>query len=85
MYANDGIFNTYFSLIIYLEKGVEWRIYYICRDYLEGITLLANAHGTLAQELSYDAWGRLRNPQTQEVYGEWCCKWFCSWFRQYNG
>ena len=28
-----------------------------------------NADGTLAQELSYDAWGRLRNPQTQEVYG----------------
>ena len=29
---------------------------------------MANADGSLKQELSYDAWGRLRNPATQVVY-----------------
>ena len=60
---------TYSSPIVYVKEGVEWKIYYICRDYLGSITHLVNADGSLAQELSYDAWGRLRNPQTQEVYG----------------
>lgn len=27
-----------------------------------------DANGALVQELSYDAWGRLRNPVTQAVY-----------------
>ena len=29
---------------------------------------VAHANGSLKQELSYDAWGRLRNPATQVVY-----------------
>ena len=62
--------NAYSSPIVYVKEGGEWKIYYICRDYLGSITHLANADGSLAQELSYDAWGRLRNPATQEVYGE---------------
>ncbi len=44
------------------------NIYYICRDYLGSITHVANADGSLKQELSYDAWGRLRNPATQVAY-----------------
>ncbi len=32
------------------------------------ITHVANADGSLKQELSYDAWGRLRNPATQVAY-----------------
>ncbi len=64
----DG--NAYSSPIVYVKEGGQWKIYYICRDYLGSITHLANADGSLAQELSYDAWGRLRNPATQEVYGE---------------
>ena len=43
-------------------------IYYIARDYLGSITHIINEDGTLKQELSYDAWGRLRNPDTQQVY-----------------
>jgi len=30
--------------------------------------IIINEDGTLKQELSYDAWGRLRNPDTQQVY-----------------
>jgi hypothetical protein len=29
---------------------------------------VANADGSLKQELSYDAWGRLRDPATQTAY-----------------
>ncbi len=61
--------NAYSSPIVYVKESGQWKIYYICRDYLGGITHLANAHGSLAQELSYDAWGNLRNPAIQEVYG----------------
>ena len=60
---------TYSSPIVYVKEAVEWKIYYICRDYLGCITHMVNADGSLVQELNYDAWGRLRNPQTQEVYG----------------
>ena len=44
------------------------KVYYIFRDYLGSITHIANSDGSLKQELSYDAWGRLRNPSTQEAY-----------------
>ena len=50
---------------IYLKEGANnWKVYYICRDYLGSITHIANSDGSLKQELSYDAWGRLRNPAT---------------------
>ena len=31
----------------------------ICRDYLGTMTHLVASNGTVVQELSYDAWGRL--------------------------
>ena len=43
-------------------------MYYIYRDYQGSITHITNSSGTLVQELSYDAWGRLRNPSTQVAY-----------------
>ena len=46
----------------------QWHLYYICRDYLGSITHITDANGALVQELSYDAWGRLRNPADQKVY-----------------
>jgi RHS repeat-associated protein len=44
------------------------NIYYICRDYLGSITHITNDNGSLKEEYSYDAWGRLRNPATQVAY-----------------
>ena len=40
------------------------------RDHLGSITHVYTAEPipTLLQELSYDAWGRLRNPDTHEAY-----------------
>ena len=50
------------------EGNGNWNIYYICRDYLGSITHITNSSGSVVQELSYDAWGRLRNPVNQTAY-----------------
>ena len=47
---------------------VSSSIYYVCRDHLGSITHVLKSDGTLKQQLSYDAWGRLRNPQTHALY-----------------
>ncbi len=48
---------------------VVWELHYIGRDYLGSITHIADSEGNLVAEYSYDAWGRLRDPATQELYG----------------
>ena len=61
--------DAYSALAVYVkEGGGSWNIYYICRDYLGSITHVVAADGSLTQELSYDPWGRLRNPNTQVAY-----------------
>lgn len=50
-----------------LQAENECKVYNILRDYLGSITHIYDGD-TLLQELSYDAWGRLRNPETQQVY-----------------
>lgn len=60
--------DAYSAPAVYVKEAGAWKIYYICRDYLGSITHVANADGSLKQELSYDAWGRLRNPVTQVAY-----------------
>lgn len=47
---------------------VSSSIYYVCRDHLGSITHILKSDGTLQQQLSYDAWGRLRSPQTHALY-----------------
>src|SRR5690625_204576 len=61
--------DAYSAPAIYVKEGTgSWKTYYILRDYLGSITHIAHADGTLKQELSYDAWGRLRDPSTQVAY-----------------
>ena len=50
------------------KEGSSTNIYYILRDYLGSITHIFTRSGDVVQELSYDAWGRLRDPATQQVY-----------------
>lgn len=40
----------------------------LSRDYLGSITHIANSDCSFKQELSYDAWGRLKNLTTQVTY-----------------
>ena len=60
--------DAYSAPAVYVKEAGLWKMYYICRDYLGSITHIANADGTLKAEYSYDAWGRLRNPDTQVAY-----------------
>ena len=48
-------------------NGVE-KVYNILRDNLGSITHVIDYDDNLVQELSYDAWGRLRNPDSHQVY-----------------
>ncbi|GHU66083.1 hypothetical protein FACS1894123_12070 [Bacteroidia bacterium] len=61
--------DYYTASAVYVKEGSgNWNIYYICRDYLGSITHVTNSSGSVTQELSYDAWGRLRNSATQAAY-----------------
>ena len=46
------------------------ELHYLFRDYLGSVRLVTDRFGDVVQELSYDAWGRLRNPATHEVYAQ---------------
>jgi RHS repeat-associated protein len=60
--------DAYSAPVALVNQGNSWNFYYICRDHLGSMTHLVYENGTLAQEYSYDAWGRLRDPSTQAVY-----------------
>ena len=61
--------GDYYSAPAVLSKtSAGSNIYYIVRDHLGSITHVLNTSGTDLQHLSYDAWGRLRNPSNQQVY-----------------
>ena len=53
---------------LYKTSYTSWTPYIIGRDYLGSITHIATTSGTLVEERSYDAWGRLRDPATNAVY-----------------
>ena len=61
--------DAYSAPAVYIKEGSgTWTFYNIGRDYLGNITHIATADGTLVEENSYDPWGRLRNPETREIY-----------------
>lgn len=60
--------DAYSAPAVLVKENGNWNVYYICRDYLGSITQVTNSSGVLQQELSYDAWGRLRNPSTLTAY-----------------
>lgn len=63
--------DAYSAIAVLMKEGSgEWNLHYICRDYLESITHITDEEGVLKQELSYDPWGRLRNPENQQLFAE---------------
>lgn len=60
--------DAYSAPAVLIKKNGSWNLYYICRDYLGSITQMTDSNGTLLQEVGYDAWGRLRNPNTLVAY-----------------
>jgi len=63
------LFGGYYdSPVVLIKEGSSSELFYIIRDYLGSITHVVSSTGAVMQELSYDAWGRLRDPGTQIVY-----------------
>lgn len=61
--------DAYSAPAVYIKEGSgAWTFYNAGRDYLGNITHIATHDGTLVEENSYDPWGRLRNPETKEIY-----------------
>ena len=71
---NDGE-NTTTKTLTYLvgpygvfavveKQGNEETLHYILKDHLGSWTTITDAEGVVEQELSFDAWGNLRNPVT---------------------
>lgn len=65
LYLNGGYYDAPAVLI---KQGSSSSVYNIVRDHLGSVTRVYNASGTLVQELSYDAWGRMRDPSTFTLY-----------------
>lgn len=64
-----GVFAVYEQQIgdVYKGDGKSGNsLHYLFTDHLSSITTIVNTDGVVEQELSYDAWGNLRDPQT------WC-------------
>lgn len=65
LYLNGGYYGAPAVLI---KQGGNSSVYNIIRDHLGSITHVLNSSGMVMQELSYDAWGRLRNTSTFTPY-----------------
>lgn len=62
----DG--DYYDAPVVMIKQGNNVAYYSILRDHLGSITHIVNSTGTVMQKLSYDAWGRLRNPSNYTLY-----------------
>ncbi len=51
-----------------IDQNNEGRMYYIYTDHLGSPNLITDATGNVVLELSYDAWGKRRNPATWEPF-----------------
>jgi len=55
--------NTpYGVLAAYIRLNNTENMYYLYKDHLGSITAITNATGTVVERRSFDAWGRMRNP-----------------------
>lgn len=56
--------DAYTAPVVAIKQSGTTTYYYLLRDYLGNITHVYNATTSTAQEYSFDAWGRRRNPTT---------------------
>ncbi len=62
--------DAYSAPMVYVrDNNSDWVLYDIVRDWQGSIThLVDDSDGTVVAEYSYDPWGRMRDPQTLEIY-----------------
>ena len=65
LYLDGGYYD---APVVLVKQGSSVANYNILRDHLGSITHVVNSSGSVMQELSYDAWGRLRNPSDYTLY-----------------
>lgn len=46
----------------YIQEGTSGELFYFYTDHLGSLTTITNQSGSRSEHRSYDAWGRLRNP-----------------------
>lgn len=62
--------DAYSAPVVIVSKNGTQKLYSVVRDYLNSIRGVFDENGNLVQELSYDAWGRLRDPGTGVLYNK---------------
>lgn len=60
--------DAYTAPAVLMRNNSSVEVHWILRDHLGSIEVLADQNGGVEQTLSYDPWGRLRNPSTLEPY-----------------
>ncbi|MGV8094876.1 MAG: RHS repeat-associated core domain-containing protein [Mangrovibacterium sp.] len=61
--------NYYSAPVVMVKTGTgSWTFYNILRDHLGSIMQITTLDGAPVAEYSYDPWGRMRNPNNQQVY-----------------
>ncbi|MCM1505112.1 MAG: hypothetical protein NC127_07940 [Muribaculum sp.] len=60
--------DAYSAPAVLVKTADKENLYHLIRDHLGSIMMVIDENGGVVQELSYDAWGRLRNPDTHEYY-----------------
>lgn len=59
------------SIAIFEKSNVSGeKLLYLLKDHLGTVQALTDESGSLVQELSYDAWGKRRNPENWQYYAE---------------
>ncbi|NJK97877.1 MAG: hypothetical protein HC905_25870 [Bacteroidales bacterium] len=61
--GGDGLVAVYI-----IDGSGNGQMYYISKDYLGSIMVLTRQDGTVAEEYSYDSWGRRRSPTNWTNY-----------------
>jgi RHS repeat-associated protein len=67
LYLMGGYYSS--PVVLVKQQSQSWMPYEICRDHLGSITHVYSSTGTLIQESSYDAWGRLREADNLDIFG----------------
>ena len=67
-FSRTFIVGPYGVFAVVEKHGEEESTHYILKDHLGSWTTITDAEGNVEQELSYDAWGNLRDPDTWTGY-----------------
>lgn len=65
LYLNGDYYD---ATSVIVKKGSASTLYHLLRDNIGSITHIVDENNNVVQEISYDAWGRMRNPATHELY-----------------